>query len=107
MVEFHTTSQLIFTVNSYDKEDDKFQAIREAVHAVAEREKEIYRVSLPVPIATLDFQLRQPTHEIPLTAQQVMSIAEKHSVTITMIEQHISTLIWQYQNREIYEKSLK
>ena len=38
LVEYHATypPQLIFTVNSYDKEDDKFQVIRDAVHAVAE-----------------------------------------------------------------------
>ena len=99
LVEYRTTypPRLIFTVNNYDKEDDKFQTIREAVHAVAEREKEMYRVSLPFSIATLDFYLRQPTNENPLTEQEVDSIAKKHGVSSTMIEQHISSLL---QNTE-------
>ena len=93
LVEYYTTNplQLIFTVNNYDKEDHKFQEIREAVHAVAERENEMYRVNLPIPIATLDLWLRQLTQENTLSTQQVLSIAEKHGVSTTMLEQHIGT----------------
>ena len=54
-------NMLLFTVDNYAEKDDRFQTIRDAVRKVAMRVKEMYRVTLPVPFAILDFYLRQPT----------------------------------------------
>ena len=49
---------LLYTVNNYDESDARFQAIRDAVRRVVTNEEEMYKVSLPIPFAILDFYLR-------------------------------------------------
>ena len=94
LVERHLGNQFIFAVNNYDQSDASFDAIHSIISIVAKREKEMYKVDLPVPFVLLDFYLRQP-RECRLQEETCKKVVRKYDLNMIALERFLKKLMKQ------------